>query len=277
MTCLVVTGFASLDHVIHLAGDIAKDRTTRILRRDPGAWPRAGGCPTYVAAAAARAGRRAAPVVWIGEDAAGAALLSRYEAEGLETEGVARVRGRPSPISVLACQPDGAVSCLYDPVFSGEERLEAAQARLIEAATHLCVTVGPGRLVMPILDHAPASARIYWAVKNDAASFDEAARRRLSARADVIFCNHAEEALITGGDALRIVTHGADGVEAATATGRFRVPTPERIAAQDATGAGDTFAGGFIAAEMGGERDPKAAIEAGMNAAARLLLERLEQ
>ena len=45
------------------------------------------------------------------------------------------------------------------------------------------------------------------------------------------------------------------------------------IAVADTTGAGDTFAGGFIAAEMAGA-DPAEAARAGITAAARLLTER---
>lgn len=274
MTRLVVTGFASLDHAIHLAGDIGKDRTTRITWRDPAAWPRAGGCPVYIAMAAARQGLCAAPLTWIGDDAPGAALMAQCRAAGLDLTGIAAVAGRRSPVSILACQPDGAVSCLYDPGFPGEHRLTSAQAGLISAASHLCVTVGPGHLVGQILDLAPATARLYWAVKNDADSFDAAARQRLSARADVIFCNHAEQALIDGGNAIRVVTHGARGAEVITLQGSAFAPAPARIDVRDATGAGDTFAGGFIAAEMAGVLDPLAAVGAGMAAAAKLLTER---
>ena len=277
MTHLVVTGYASLDHVLVLAGDIAKDRTTRVTRRDPAAWPRAGGCPTYVAQAAVRAGQRAAPVVWIGDDAPGRVLVAQYASAGLDGAGVATLKGGRSPISVLAYQPDGAVSCLYDPGFAGQERLSEAQAALIAGASHLCLTVGPGHLVDAILGSAPASARLYWAVKNDTQSFDDTARARLSQRADVIFCNHAEQELILGGTAVRVVTHGAAGAEVIGRTGSIRAPVPRRITASDATGAGDSFAGGYIAAEMTGITDPAAALQAGMAAAAQLLMERQDQ
>ncbi|MDN5789009.1 carbohydrate kinase family protein [Pseudorhodobacter sp.] len=274
MNRFVVTGYASLDHVLHLGGDVVKDRTTQIRHRDPAAWPRAGGCPTYVARAVAKAGQSAAPVTWIGDDAGGQALLDQYAAFGLDAGGVARLTGERSPISVLAYQPDGAVSCLYDPGFAGRESLTKAQRALIAGASHICVTIGPGHLVADILDLVPVRARLYWGVKDDPVAFDAYARARLSARADVIFCNHAERALVQGSDALLVVTHGRKGAEAIGPEGSIWSPPVDLIATDDAVGAGDSFAGGFIAAEMRGETEVLAAVKAGVAAAAALLTER---
>jgi ribokinase len=56
--------------------------------------------------------------------------------------------------------------------------------------------------------------------------------------------------------------------------GAAPVDLPVRaVSVRDATGAGDTLAGGFIAAEMAGA-SPTQAAEAGLAAAARLLTDR---
>jgi ribokinase len=51
MSGIGITGYASLDHVIVLDGDIRPGRTTTILSRPEKAWPRLGGGPAYVAQA----------------------------------------------------------------------------------------------------------------------------------------------------------------------------------------------------------------------------------
>ena len=43
MKQLVVTGYASLDYAVGLAGQAVADSTTLIASRDVTAWPRAGG------------------------------------------------------------------------------------------------------------------------------------------------------------------------------------------------------------------------------------------
>jgi hypothetical protein len=55
MTRLAVTGYASLDYVMHLDGMVAPDQTTTGRRTDA-AWPRVGGCPSYISKAVARMG-----------------------------------------------------------------------------------------------------------------------------------------------------------------------------------------------------------------------------
>ena len=272
MKQLVVTGYASLDYVVTLAGDIARNQTTQIVNRT--AWPRAGGSPTYVARAARRAGQLAAPITWIGSDPMAEALFGHYRAAGLLTDGVARVPG-PSPISLLAYQTDGAVSCLYDPAFAGEERLTPEQSALIGVASHVCITVGPDHLTASILDLLPAEARLYWVTKNDLKAFPPAACQTLAARADVVFCNHDEIEMIEGFRDTAIITHGGEGVEIAQSDGRRRCMAPLRVLnVADTTGAGDTFAGAYIAAEMDGVSSPTVAAEAGATAAWQMLKER---
>ena len=63
MTALVITGYASLDYSIAVSGKIRRDQTTRISSRDPQAWPRLGGSPAYVGAAALAGGMDAVSAV----------------------------------------------------------------------------------------------------------------------------------------------------------------------------------------------------------------------
>lgn len=269
MTQLVVTGYASLDYAVGLAGQARGDSTTLIADRDAAAWPRAGGCPTYISAAAVRAGQVANPVMWIGSGSEGARFAGLLAAQGIGTGGLGVVDSARSPTALMVYQADGSCMCLYDPALNRAEVLTPQQRELIAEASHLCISVGPSQLMEEIVSLCPVGARLYWAVKNDTDAFPEKIRARLAARADVIFHSAAERALIGETGAVLVETRGGGCVLVTQASGRSEIAVT-RIETSDTTGAGDTFAGGYIAAEMAGA-DPVRAAGAGIEAAARLL------
>ncbi len=272
MNRLVVTGYASLDFAVGLDGQAMGDRTTLIASRNPLAWPRAGGCPTYIAAAAVRAGQQATPVMWVGTGAEGDGFVARLGALGIGTEGIGVVDSPRSPTALLIYQADGSCICLYDPALGRAETLATAQRQLIAGATHLCIAVGPPQLMAEIVALCPPDARLYWAVKNDQDAFPPALCRLLATRADVIFHATSERSLIGDTAAVLVETRGGDGV-AVTAAGHTRKLPVQPLRIADTTGAGDSFAGGYIAADMAGA-DPVQAAGAGIEAAAALLADR---
>lgn len=269
MSRLVVTGYASLDYAVGLAGQARGDETTLIAARDAEAWPRAGGCPTYISGAVVRAGFAASPVMWVGTGSEGDMFTRLLAVQGIGTEGVGTVDTSRSPTALMVYQPDGSCMCLYDPALDRREVLTPAQRALIAQASHLCISVGPPQLMDEIVALCPADTRLYWAVKNDPDAFPPDICARLSARADVIFHAASERGLIRDTDAVLVETRGADRV-CLTHRGRTVEHGVSPITIADTTGAGDTFAGGFIAAEMAGA-DPEEAVEAGIAAAAALL------
>ena len=272
MRHLVVTGYASLDYPVGLAGQVRADATTLIAARDADVWPRAGGCPTFIAGAAERDGQRATPVMWVGQGAEGRLFTGALTARGISVCGIGIVDSPRSPTALMIYQQDGSCICLYDPALDRREALNDTQKDLIAGASHLCISVGPPALMDRILSLCSPDARLYWAVKNDPDAFPPALCARLSARADVIFHSSPEAVLIGPNRAVRVETRGRDGVTI-TVEDRARAIPAAAIAVADTTGAGDTFAGGFIAAEMAGA-DPAEAARAGITAAARLLRER---
>lgn len=272
MNHLAVTGYASLDYVLALSGEIKPDRTTH-ARRDAAAWPRAGGCPSYVALAAAMAGQRATPVMWLGDDQIGQVLVDHLDVQSVDITGIAQVAGAPSPSAVMAYQPDGGCACLYDPGPAGREALNAAQRAAISNATHLCLCVGPAHLTREILSLRDPNAHLFWAVKDDPACFTPDICTDLSAKADVIFCSAAERGLIGKTTAVIVQTRGAKGVTVEHQGTHIEVPVSP-VQTSDTTGAGDTFAGGYIAALMAGPTDPARAAQAGITAAQALLRNR---
>ncbi len=275
MTVLCVTGYGSLDYAVTLDGFAHADKTTLIKTRDAMAWPRCGGCPTYVARAAVDAGQRAHVISWMGDNAEGSRFCSCLSAEGIDTTGIELIDALRSPTALLVYQADGSCACLYDPALDGREQLTEGQAALIAQASHLCVSAGPAHLVRPILKARSPTARLYWLTKNDTAAFTPDLRRVLSSEADVVICNSAERSLIdaTLGVEIIVETRGRDGVVVSYGDREVIIDVAP-VTASDTTGAGDTFAGAFIAAEMHGVDDPAAAAERAVMATAAFLRQR---
>ncbi len=277
---IVVTGYASLDYTMRLDSPPQPDRTTTILSRAP-QWPRLGGSPAYVAAALVSAGDRdAAPVSWIGDDAEGVAYRNGLEALGVSTDGIAVSPGR-TPICVLAYQPDGRCHCLYDPGLTASAEMNERQRILVDGAEAICVTVGPTTATWETLRLARPDAALTWVVKADPRAVPTDLAAALAARANVVVFSRGEaefaaEAFAAADSsarsALRIETRGREGV-AYTQNGVTRIVPVDPVDADDSTGAGDTFVGGFLAAWMR-TGDAEKAIEAGVGAARALLLPR---
>ncbi|MDQ1426000.1 MAG: hypothetical protein QOD72_3498 [Acidimicrobiaceae bacterium] len=103
----------------------------------------------------------------------------------------------------------------------------------------------------------------------------EASRRFAELRPDVLFANSDEAALLDLVDwpGVVVVKRGAAPVEVVVNSRRRNVPVPALVSGIDTTGAGDAFAGGFLAAWTTGT-DVEAAATAGVASATRLLRSR---
>lgn len=277
---IAIIGYASLDHVAMLDSVPRPGRTSTILARPDRAWPRLGGSPAYVAGALAASGvANARPVSWIGDDDAGDAYLRQLRDGGVLIDAVARVPGARTPIAILAYDPDGGCCCLYDPGIPKDLTLTPAQREVIEAADWLCVTIGPTRATHAALDALRPDAKLAWVVKDDPRALPLDLAARLAARSDLICHSRAERGILkfalatapgTRADCILIETLGGEGAVATCGGRSVTVPT-SAFETPDPTGAGDTFAGGVIAALAKGEADLFVAVEAGHRAAAALL------
>ena len=278
MTELAVTGYASLDYPVGLSGQIRGDQTTLIDHRDAAAWPRVGGCPAYVALAAAARGQTVSPVTWVGSGPESDGYVAVLRDAGIGTNGIARLPAPRTPTAILAYQADGSCACLFDPVFTGDEELTRTQRELIGTASHLCISVGPPQLIGAIIESRAPNARLYWLVKNDTHCFTDAIREDLSSRADVIFCNGSERNLLAAvpPETIIVETRGTQAI-AVEQDGKLRTLPVNALAVRDTTGAGDTLAGGYIAAEMVGTTDAIEAAASGLEAVRTMLEQRLER
>lgn len=280
---VAITGYASLDHVAMLDGAPRAGRTTTILARPADAWPRLGGSPAYAAMALMKAGvAEAVPVSWVGDDGAGAAYRAQLHAQGVSDRGIASVAGIRTPAAVLAYQPDGGCVCLYDPGTSQEPSLTQAQRALVAASDWLCITVGPKDASEAALEAMGADAKLAWVVKHDPRAMPAPLAARIAARADLVICSQAErdflKQALAAAEATRpgliaIETRGGAGAVLRRGDEETIVAAaPMKVA--DPTGAGDSFAGGVLAAVAGGEEDAAAILQAGHRAAAALLATR---
>jgi ribokinase len=281
MSGIVVTGYASLDYAMRLDRAPQPDATATILAR-PLEWPRLGGSPAYVACAIAAAGVADVKVVsWVGDDADGARYSEALAARGVAVDGLVRRPGR-TPVCILAYQPDGGCHCFYDPSLAPPLTLDEGQRKLVAGAPWVCLTVGPAEATAQALAAARPDARLIWAVKADPRSVPADLAAAIAARADVIAWSRGEarfvaEALKTFGATSRrcllIETRGRDGVSLSF-DGREQVVRVEPLAAEDTTGAGDTFLGGLLAALIKDPDRPADAVEAGARAARAMLMAR---
>lgn len=276
MSLVMVAGFATIDYVARAEGDFTGRGTLTMRAGSDDAWPRAGGAALYAGAALARAGVAAGPLTWIGDDADGEAYRAACRSSGLALDGVATFSGASSTRCLLIYNADGTYGCLLRP---GRAELTEVQRELAAGAAWLAVAAGPPEILHRLLDAMAPTARLAWIAKDDPACFPPGLVDRLTRRADVLFCNAGERAWLEAGregpapagQAL-FETRGADGVRVEAAGEAFTLPVAP-LTVDDATGAGDTFAGGALAALIGGG-SIRAAAEAGIAAAHALLAAR---
>jgi ribokinase len=286
MSGVVITGYASLDHVVTLGGDIVYGRTTTISDRPDGAWPRLGGGPAYVAAAIrSRYDGPVVPVSWVGQDALGDSYREQLQQQGISSQGMAKIAGARTPVSMLIYNPVGDCACLYDPGMSAETQLSEHQRHLVAAASLVCITIGPRGVTSALLSSLHDDQMLAWIVKNDpqALSLDQA--ERLAERSDIIFCNSRERTFLASvlanvaeprANQWIVETQGQRGALFEHGGKSYFVPA-KAVTVRDPTGAGDTFAGGVLAAILNGETDPKELGRCGNEAAQALLATRISE
>jgi 2-dehydro-3-deoxygluconokinase len=268
-------------------------------RQPPGADGRAlyleghGGDTSNAAIAAARAGASVGYVTAIGTDAPGDSLLALWQREGVDTATVLRNAEAPTGIYVVTHDAAGHHFTFYR---TGSAAARARPADLPEAAIRSARRLHLSGISQAISEGACDAGFRAIEIARAAGvrvSYDTNLRLRLwpapraaavihaaIAMADLALPSLDDATALTGltdPDAVAdfylrlcpevIVKCGAEGCLVATRDGRARI-AGHRVAAVDATGAGDCFAGSLLARLLAGDALEDAARYA--NAAAAL-------
>lgn len=253
-----------------------------------------GGDVSNVAVAAARQGARAGIATLLGEDAFGDALSALWQREGVDQTAVRRLPGAPTGLYFVTHGPDGH-RFSYRRAGSAASRMGPADlplaairgARVLHASgISLAISDSAADAVLAAIETARGAGVEVSFDPNLRLGLWPLSRARALIHAAMARCTIALPGLedaraLTGLDApdaiaefylslgARVValTLGAEGALVATPEGSRRI-AGRRVAAVDATGAGDTFDGAFLARLVAGDDSFAAAAHA--NAAAAL-------
>jgi 2-dehydro-3-deoxygluconokinase len=242
-----------------------------------------GGDTSNTAIAAARSGARAGYLTAIGRDAAGDSLLDLWAREGVDTTHVRLDPEAPTGIYFVTHGPEGhrftfhrtgSAASRYRPEDLPEAAIRAARVLHLSGISQAISTSACDAGFRAIELAREAGVKVsydtnlrlrLWPARRAAAVIHAAV-----ALADIVFPSLEDAEVLTGltdPDAvadfylrlcpLVLLKLGREGAMLCTAERRIRL-FPHRVAAVDATGAGDTFAGAFLARLVAGD-DPLAA------------------
>jgi len=235
-----------------------------------------GGDTSNCAIAAARQGASAGYITAVGSDPFGDELMRLWSAEGVDASAVIRRDDAPTGIYFVTHTEKGH-QFTFARAGSAASRLAPAEipehyiasAKTFEAsAISQAISGSANAAVLHAMTLAKKSRVTIaydtnlrlrlWPVERARPAIEEACRR-----ADIVFTSDEEaetlwghtdpeavaDALLALGPSVVIVKRGREGVLAATPARRERIPGHE-VEAVDATGAGDTFAGAFLARRL---------------------------
>lgn len=270
---IAVVGYASVDRALRLDRLPAPGVTARVLADLGGGGDRPGGIAHAAHALAAGVDDVVAPVCAVGSDDAGRAFVDAMVATGCRVDGIV-VAGSRTPTTELLYDPHGAAACVFDPGVQWTS-LTGSQCRLVAAADVVVVMIGPATVTREVLARAVPVVTVAWVVKNDPAALLPEIADALRGRADIIFCNAAEYAFVEDvpptSAAIVVRTDGPRPVTVTTKQAVHSFPVTPVTTVGNPTGAGDAFAGGFLAAWLR-SADEARCVAAGA-AAARLRVE----
>lgn len=252
-----------------------------------------GGDASNAAIAAARSGARVGMLTALGDDRGGAAFRALWQAEGVADAAVRTDPEAPTGLYFVTHDAEGHHFAFHR---RGSAASRLSPAALPEDAIRAARVLHLSGITLGISESSCDAAFRAMEIARQAGglvSFDTNLRLRLwplrraaacihaaLEMADIAFPSLEDARALTGLEAAEAIADaylrlcplvllklGRDGVMVATRAGRTRLPG-HAVRAVDATGAGDTFAGAFLARHLAGEEPIAAARYA--NAAAAL-------
>lgn len=253
-----------------------------------------GGDTSNAAIAAARSGATVGYVTAVGQDAAGDSFRSLWAREGVDTATVIRDATAPTGLYFVthgesghrfAFHRAGSAASRYAVRDVPEAAIRAARVLHVSGISQAISPSACDAVFHAIGVAKAAGVRVSYDTNLRLALWPRARARAVIhaalAEADIALPSLDDARVLTGLDApeaiadftlrlgcpLVLLKCGRDGVLLATPDRRLRI-APRRVAVVDATGAGDTFAGAFLARTVLGDAHDLAATYA--NAAAAL-------
>lgn len=252
-----------------------------------------GGDSSNAAIAAARQGARVGYIAAVGRDPAGDSFLDLWRREGVDSSTVLRSASNPTAVYFVTHTADSHQFLFYRTnsaaaVYTPADLPEAAIAR-----ARIFFASGISQAISPSAADAVFAAIDIARRNGVAVAYDTNYRARLwpAARAaavihaaigqtDYVFPGMDDAAALTGltdpdavldfylrlGPRVVVLKMGSDGAYLATPDRRVRL-APHPTTMVDATGAGDTFCGSFLARILAGDAAEPAARYAGVAAA----------
>jgi sugar/nucleoside kinase (ribokinase family) len=217
-----------------------------------------GGSAAIFACGAARLGLAVALVATVGDDAFGSFMLDAVAERGVDTTGCSVVAGTDTGLTVALVR-DGDRAMLTAPGAIPLLTAEMVPSAMVASARHLHVAsyhlldgLRPGLPALVAAAHA-SGATVSVNPQGEVGGDSGAELRALVPAIDLLLLNEREhESLGAVEGSLVVVKHGAGGAAARTAGGVVRA-TGHPVQVVDATGAGDSFDAGFLAAWLAGE------------------------
>lgn len=238
-----------------------------------------GGDSQNVAIAAVRQGATAGYLTSLGEDWMGDAFLDLWESEGLDASRVARHPTAPTGVSFVTHTAAGhkfdylrknSAASLMTPQTLARDYIAGAKFLHLSAIGQAISATACATCDAAIDAAKAAGVKVSYDTNLRLRLWDlDTARRKIDetiARCDIALPSLDDSQQLTGlTDAEAIADYylklgapvvalkmGADGSLIVTPTRRYRLP-PHKVTAVDATGAGDTFDGAFLARLLEGD------------------------
>lgn len=243
-----------------------------------------GGDSQNVAIAASRQGATAGYLTSLGQDWMGDAFLDLWKSEGLDASRVSRHPTAPTGVSFVTHGPAGhkfdylrknSAASLMTPETLAKDYVVGAKFFHLSAIGQAISETARATCDAAIAAARAAGVKVSYDTNLRLRLWDlDTARRKIDetiAQCDIALPSLDDSQQLTGliapdaiadyylklGAPLVALKMGAEGSMIATSTARYRLPA-HRVQAVDATGAGDTFDGAFLARLLDGD-DPQTA------------------
>lgn len=275
-----ISGYATIDYSVQAPRALHGPGTYPVVALANEHWAKPGGAAFYASARMAAGGHQAHPIVMLGEDSNAQLYLDACDSAHVSTSGIHRTDRIRTPWCFLMYHDDGSHTCLLDAGSVMTAPLNQRQLEIVARADRVCIAAGSVAATEQILAAIDGSTQLAWIAKQDELCFPDALAARLAQRADLVFCNRSERALVDGARApghrknqTIIETRGAQGV-LIESNGTQSELSSEPLTVNDTTGAGDTLAGEVMASLLSG-CSIEVAVRRGMDAARALLSSRV--